>query len=277
MKGYTLVYQAYTPASSYLTGAVDSLKAVDPAVTQIAFVHENDKFSTDVVTAAKTYAESLGYEVVYFEGYDTGTTDFGPFINNITAAEPEAIMGGGHFQDGTTFARQLFEKGVAANYIALLVAPPEPTFAELGDAALGIIGPSQWEPLAEYTAEAASAAGLEWFGISSADFVADYTAAYGEEPSYHSAGGYAAGLILQKALENAGSTDPATVQGALDALDVLTFFGHVKFNTTAEAHGLQVGHSMVLIQWQDDGSGSLAKQVIWPPEGATAEALYPAR
>jgi branched-chain amino acid transport system substrate-binding protein len=84
-------------------------------------------------------------------------------------------------------------------------------------------------------------------------------------------------LILQKALENAGSTDPAAVQQALDALDVLTFFGHVKFNTTAEAHGLQVGHSMVLIQWQDDGSGTLAKQVIWPPEGATAEAVYPAR
>jgi branched-chain amino acid transport system substrate-binding protein len=276
-KGYTLVYQAYTPASSYLTGAVDNLRALDPAVTKIAFVHENDKFSTDVVTAAKVYAEGLGYEVVLFEGYDTGTTDFGPFINNIIAAEPEAIMGGGHFQDGTTFARQLHEKAVAANYIALLVAPPEPTFAELGDAALGIAGPSQWEPLAEYTAEAASSAGLDWFGISSADFVADYTAAFSEEPSYHSAGGYAAGLILQKALEDAGSTDPAAVREALDGMDVLTFFGHINFNTTPEAHGLQIGHSMVLIQWQDDGSGALVKQVIWPPEGATAEAIYPAR
>lgn len=276
-KGYTLVYQAYTPASSYLTGAVDNLRALDPAVTKIAFVHENDKFSTDVVTAAKVYAEGLGYEVVLFEGYDTGTTDFGPFINNIIAAEPEAIMGGGHFQDGTTFARQLHEKAVAANYIALLVAPPEPTFAELGDAALGIAGPSQWEPLAEYTAEAASSAGLDWFGISSAGFVADYTAAFSEEPSYHSAGGYAAGLILQKALEDAGSTDPAAVREALDGMDMLTFFGHIKFNTTPEAHGLQIGHSMVLIQWQDDGSGALVKQVIWPPEGATAEAIYPAR
>jgi branched-chain amino acid transport system substrate-binding protein len=277
MKGYTLVYQAYTPASSYLTGAVDNLRALDPSVTKIAFVHENDKFSTDVVTAAKVYAEGLGYEVVLFEGYDSGTTDFGPFINKIVAAEPEAIMGGGHFQDGTTFARQLYEKSVAANYIALLVAPPEPTFAELGDAALAISGPSQWEPLAEYTAEAATAAGLEWFGISGADFVADYTAAFGEEPSYHSAGGFAAGLILQKALEDAASSDPADVQAALDGMDVLTFFGHMKFNTTPEAHGLQIGHSMVLIQWQDDGSGNLVKQVIWPPEGATAEAVYPAR
>jgi branched-chain amino acid transport system substrate-binding protein len=276
-KGYTLVYQAYTPASSYLTGAVDDLKALDPAVTKIAFVHENDKFSTDVVTAAKTYAESQGYEVVLFEGYDTGTTDFGPFINNITAAEPEAIMGGGHFQDGTTFARQLSEKGVAANYIALLVAPPEPTFAELGEAALGIAGPSQWEPLAEYTPDGADTAGVEWFGPLGSEFVAAYNDAYGEEPSYHAAGGYVAGLLLQKAIEDAGSTDTADVKAALDAMDLMTFFGSTKFNTTPEAHGLQIGHSMVLIQWQDDGSGTLVKQVIWPPEGATAEALYPAR
>ena len=277
MKGYTLVYQAYTAASRYLTGAVDNLASLDPSVKKIAFVHENDKFSTDVVTAAKVYAESLGYEVVMFEGYDTGTTDFGPFINNITAAAPEAIMGGGHFQDGTTFARQLSEKGVSAKYIALLVAPPEPTFAELGDAALGIVGPSQWEPLAAFTAESAAAAGLEFYGPSGADFTQAYSAAYGEEPSYHAAGGYAAGVILQWALETAGSTDPEAVKAALDSMDVLTFFGHSKFDTSAEAHGLQIGHSMVYIQWQKAADGTLVKQVIWPPEGATAEALYPAR
>jgi hypothetical protein len=33
---------------------------------------------------------------------------------------------------------------------------------------------------------------------------------------------------------------------------------------------------MVYIQWQTSADG-LAKQVIWPPEGATADALYPIR
>jgi len=57
-------------------------------------------------------------------------------------------------------------------------------------------------------------------------------------------------------------------------VDLLTFFGHIKFDTTAEAHGLQVGHSMVYIQWQGDAT-NLAKQVVWPQEGATAETVYP--
>jgi ABC-type branched-subunit amino acid transport system substrate-binding protein len=277
MLGYTGVYQTYTPASRYLVGSVDQLISLDPSLTDVAFVHENDKFSTDVVTAAKDYAESKGLNVVLFEGYDTGTTDFGPFINKIVASAPGALMGGGHFQDGSTFARQLYEKGVSLKYISLLVAPPEPDFAELGDAALGIVGPSQWEPLAEYTKEAADAAGLEWFGPTGQEFVDAYEAAYNEEPSYHSAGGYAAGMILEKAMMDAGSTDPEAVKAALDAMDILTFYGRIKFDTSAEAHGLQVGHSMVYIQWQKDASGTLVKQVVWPPEGKTAETLYPIR
>jgi ABC-type branched-subunit amino acid transport system substrate-binding protein len=274
-EGYTLVFQAYTPASRYLTGAVDLLAHVDPNVKKLAFVYENDKFSTDVVNAAKEYAETQGYEVVLFEGYDTETKDFGPFINKILDSGAEAILGGGHFQDGSTFARQIYEKEVGINYFALLVAPPEPDFADLGDAAVGVIGPSQWEPLAEFTPDSAAAAGLEWFGTLGKDFVAAYEAAYNEEPSYHSMGGYVAGQILQKAIMDADSTDPGAIKAAMDAIDMLTAYGRITFDTSAEAHGLQIGHSMIYIQWQKDDAGNLVKQVVWPLEGKTADALYP--
>ena len=274
-KGYTLVFQAYTPASRYLTGAVDLLAKLDPSVKKVAFVYENDKFSTDVVNAAKGYAESKGYEIVLFEGYDSETTDFGPFINKIEAAAPEALMGGGHFQDGSTFARQIYDKQVSINYFALLVAPPEPDFADLGDAALGVVGPSQWEPLAQFTPESAAEAGLEWFGALGDDFVSAYKAAYNEEPSYHSMGGYAAGQILQKAIVDADSTDPEAIKKAMEAMDILTGYGRIKFDTSEEAHGLQIGHSMVYVQWQKDDAGNLVKQVVWPPEGKTADPLYP--
>ncbi len=274
-QGYTQVFQIYTPASRYLTGAVDMLKDVDPNLKKVAFVYEDSKFATAVVTAAKEYAESQGYEVVLFEGYAPDTTDFGPFINKITSAGAEAILGGGHFQDGSTFARQLHEEGVPVKFVALLVAPPEPDFAELGEAAVGIVGPSQWEPQAQYSPEAANELGIEWFGPTSQEFVDAYKAAYNEEPSYHSAGGYAAGLILEKAIRAADSTDPAKVKEALDAMDVLIFFGRIKFDTSAEAHGLQIGHEMVYVQWQKDDQGNLVKQVVWPKAGATAELLYP--
>ncbi|HZD56224.1 MAG TPA: ABC transporter substrate-binding protein [Anaerolineales bacterium] len=273
-QGYTLVYQTYTPASKYLTGAADLLATLDSSAKKIAIVHENDTFSTDVSTALNDYATAQGFDVVLFEGYDSGTTDFAPFINKILDAAPDAIMGGGHFQDGSTFAKQLYEKNAEAKFVALLVAPPEPSFADIGDGALGIIGPSQWEPLAVFNQEKADAAGLAWYGPSSDDFTKAYQAAYNEDPSYHSAGGYAAGLLLQKAIADADSLDTEAVKQALDNLDLLTFYGYIKFDTSAEAHGLQIGHSMVYIQWQGE-SGNLHKEVVWPQEGATAEALYP--
>jgi len=266
LQGFTQVFQIYTPASRYLTGAVDLLMEVAPDVSKVAFVYENSKFSTDVVTAAQAYAEGLGYEIVLFEGYDPPTTDFGPFINKIEESGAEAILGGGHFQEGSTFARQLKEKGTGIGLVTLLVAPPEPDFADLGDAAVGIVGPSQWEPLAAFSPD---------FGPTGDEFVAAYTGAYdGEEPSYHSAGGYAAGLVLESAIRDADSTDPAAIKAALDAMDLTIFYGDIRFDTSAEAHGLQIGHSMIYIQWQDDGSG-LGKQVVWPLNGATAETLYP--
>src|SRR2546427_1547984 len=144
------IYQVYAPASKYLTGAIDLMLKLDPTIKKVAIVNEKDSFSTSVVAAAKPYAEGKGLQVVVNEGYDSGATDFNPFINRIVAATPDAIIGGGHFADGSTFAKQLFEKKVSARFVALLVAPPEPTFADIGDGALAIVGPSQWETQVKY-------------------------------------------------------------------------------------------------------------------------------
>lgn len=274
-KGYTLVYQAYTPASQYLTGAVDMLASADPNAKKIAVAYSTDSFSTSVVNALKTYATGKGYNIVLFEGYDPATTDFSALINKIQAAAPDAVMGGGHFQDGSTFAKQLAEKKIGAKYVALLVAPPEDQFSELGDAALGVVGPSQWEPQVNFTQDSAQKLNSTWYGPQGSDFTSAYKAAYNEDPSYHSAGGYAAGLILQKAIEDAGSLDTAAITAALDKMDIVTFYGHVKFDSTAANHGLQIGHEMVYVQWQKDSGGNLGKQIVWPAAGSTAPLLYP--
>ena len=271
-QGFTSIYQLYTPGSKYLTGAIDLMLAMDPTVKTIAIVNEKDAFSTGVAAAAKPYAESKGLTVVLNEGYDSGTTDFAPLVNKIAAAAPDAILGGGHFQDGQTFAKAIFDKQVAARFVALLVAPPEPTFSAIGAAALGIVGPSQWEQSVKYDATTAAAAGATWYGPAVADFVTAYQTAYGAAPSYHSVGGYAAGLVLEKAIEDAGSIDAAAVRKALDALNLMTLFGQTQFSTDTKTHGKQTAHQMVYVQWQAAGDG-LASQVVWPVAVRTAPIL----
>ena len=276
-KGYTLIYQAYTPASRYLTGAVDMLGKLAPDAKKIAIIYEKAKFSQDVVNALKAYATSKGYNVVLFEGYDKDTTDFAAFINKIPP-KTDAIMGGGHFADTSTLVKQLYEKKVNAKLFAFLVAPPEPKFAEIGEACYAVVGPSQWEPGAKYSAEAAKEKGMDWYGPSVQEFDEAYKKKYGEEPSYHSAGGYAAALIIQAAIEKAGSTDTDKVKKALDDMNMMNFFGEIKFDNTKDSHGLQLGHDMVYIQWFKDPKGEFNKEIVWPPAAAAAKPFVcPAR
>lgn len=278
-QGFKNIYQLYTPGSQYLIGAVDMMMKLDPTIKKVAVVNEKDAFSTSVVngTAAApgllAYLKTKGLDTVMSEGYDSGTTDFAPFINKIQANNPDAILGGGHLADGTTFAKQLKEKNIPARFVALLVAPPEPTFADIGDAAVAIVGPSQWETQATYSPDAAKAASVQWYGPTVKDFTAAYVAKYKGQPSYHSAGGYATGLLLQKAIEDANSVDPAQIKAALDKMDIMTFYGQVKFSTDAKTHGKQVAHTMVYMQWQKDASGKLAPQIVWPLAAKSADAM----
>jgi branched-chain amino acid transport system substrate-binding protein len=272
--GNTSLFQLYTPGSQYLLSTVDMLKTLDPAA-KVAIVHESDKFSTSVVEGLKPYLESQGFEVVMDEGYATETTDFGPVINKLVESGATVLLGGGHYPDGSTFARQIYERQVGLNFISLLVAPADSKFPELGDAALGVSTSSQWELAATHTAEEAQALGKPWYGPTGEDFAAAYQTATGDKPTYHVAGGYIAGVVLQKAIEDADSIDPEKVKAALEAMDIFTFYGGIKFDTSAEAHGLQIGHQMVVAQWQKDDAGALVRKVVWPADVANAAPLYP--
>ena len=271
--GNTSLFQLYTPGSLYMSSTVDMLKVLDPEA-KIALVYESDKFSTSVVNGIKPYLAEQGFEVVLEEGYATDTTDFGPIVNKIASSGATVLLGGGHYNDGTALARSLYERKIGLDLVFLLVAPADTKFPELGDAALGVATSSQWELAATHTEEEATSLGKGWFGPTGEEFAAAYEAAFGDPPTYHVAGGYAAGLILQKAIIDADSIDPEAVKAALNAMDLFTFYGGIKFDTSAEAHGLQIEHQMVVVQWQKNDAG-FTRVVIAPADVRTADPLFP--
>ena len=263
--GNQYLFQMFAPATQYITAALDALKTKDPKAS-VAFVYEDSSFSVAVVTPAKAYAQQQGFNVVFTEAYAPNTTDFSAIIDKVIASKATVLLGGGHYADGSTLARQLYGHKVPLKMITLLVAPDSPQWAELGDAALGVIVPSQWEPQSTFKAQ---------YGPSGVDFAKTYTAKYNTPPSYESAGGYASGLVLQHAIEQAGGIDTAKVAQALNATDITTFYGRTKYSTQASEHGLQVGHTIFLAQWQQDKSGKPVKQVVWPLAGKSADLNYP--
>lgn len=265
--GFHYLYQMFAPASQYFATQLDLLKSKDPKAA-VAFVYEDAAFSVAVVNPAKQYAQQQGFNVVFSEPYAPNTTDFSAILDKVTASKATVLLGGGHYADSSTLARQLYSRKANLKMITVLVAPDSPQWVELGDAGFGVTVPSQWEPQLVIKPQ---------FGPTIAEFDKAYRAKFNAEPSYESAGGYAAGLILQRAIEQAGSVESANVAKVLDNMDVTTFYGRTKFANTPGEHGLQVGHTMVVAQWQKDKSGKLVKQVVWPLASKSANFLYPIR
>jgi branched-chain amino acid transport system substrate-binding protein len=67
---------------------------------------------------------------------------------------------------------------------------------------------------------------------------------------------YAAGLIVQRCIELAGTLDQHALRQVAGQLDCTTFYGRYKIDPTT---GRQLGHRMPVVQWRNG-----CKTVVWP-------------
>ncbi|HYM40997.1 MAG TPA: amino acid ABC transporter substrate-binding protein [Thermoplasmata archaeon] len=265
--GYKNVVEVLSPASGYLKGALDYLKANHPT-DKIALLYANDAFSIICGQGAAAYAASLGLNVVYNQSYPSTATDLSTQLTAAKNAGATDLLGGGHFTDGVAIMQQLTSVAWTPSFVSLLVAVTEGSFqSQLHAASNNVTGPSQWETSVSYTPSMATAAGFTWYGPSGAQF----TSLYGNltssaTPTYHSGEAAATVFILAHAIQVAQSLNTASVRAALGSMKAMTFFGEFQVSST----GLQIAHSMVVDQWQ---AGAL--KVVWPTSVASAAVQYP--
>jgi branched-chain amino acid transport system substrate-binding protein len=256
------LFQVTTPSPQSFAGALAVIKSRNPQ-TRIALVFKDDPFTRAVAQATRELAKVEGLTVVLDETYSPTAADFGPMIERIRTSRAEAVLGGGHLADGVALVRALREMKPAVKWLTLLAPPDATEFADLGDAALGVTSPAQWSPQVVYKPD---------IGPTAQVFVRRFTGKFKIAPTEQTAAGYASGLILGHAIEKAGTTEPGRVAAALNRVDLTTMFGRARFATEAKEHGLQVGHEMVLRQWQKR-AGRLAPEVVWPLPAKTASPL----
>jgi branched-chain amino acid transport system substrate-binding protein len=120
----------------------------------------------------------------------------------------------------------------------------------------------------KYSKASAEEEGMQWIGPSQDEFVSLFKEAAGSDmiPDYHAAEAGAQVLAYVLGAEKAGSIEPAEVREALGDLSFMSFYGGWEIDET----GLQVGHTMVDVQWQDG-----ERVIVWPPEAQTGKPFYP--
>lgn len=265
--GNTTLFQVYTPSNFYAADSIAILKAENPQA-KIGLVFLDSSFPKTVAENARAAAKAAGLEIVLDETYPPGQTDFSAIINKITASKADALLGGGFYPDSSTLAQQIYDRKAPLKWVTLMVAPDSQHFASLGPAAVGVTVPSQWSPSVLYKPD---------IGPTPAEFAKKFDAKYHPDtPGYHGSSAYATGLILQYAIEKAGSIDQQKVVAQLNKVDITTLFGRTKFSTDPKSHGLQVGHQLVFLQWQMK-DGHLVNETIRPKAFSTATVRYPMR
>jgi len=268
-QGFEYVVQTIGPGSLYHAGTLEMVKAIDPSAKKVALAYEDDEFARSVMKGAEERAGELGFEIVFNRTYPAKVTDLTPLLSDLKAANPEIIIGGGHFEDGQLLNRQLADLGIQPKLLSLIAAATLPAFGEaLGDLAEGVMGPSHWEYGVTFSEKGAKKLGKMWIGPNQEEFVALFKKAVGKEmiPDYHAAEAGAAVLALVLAVEKADSLDPDAVREALGDLEFMSFYGGWDVDET----GKQVGHSMVDVQWQKG-----KRVIVWPEAAQTGKPLYP--
>jgi len=218
---------------------------------------------------AEEHAKKLGFSIVFQRTYPKGVTDLTPLLSALKAAKPDFILGGGHFEDGQLFNRQMADLDLDVKALSLIAAATLPAFYKaLTSMAEGVMGPSHWEYGVKYSEAEAKKVGLPWIGPSQDEFVALFKKALGKDmiPDYHAAEAGAQVLAYVLAVEKADSLDPTKVRKVLGDLKFMSFYGGWDIDDT----GLQVGHAMVDVQWQMGN-----RVIVWPLEAKTGDVAYP--
>ncbi|MFY9557855.1 MAG: ABC transporter substrate-binding protein [Blastocatellia bacterium] len=245
-QGYQWVFRVCASASDYGRTLVEFLTRVVDA-RRLAVVYENTQFGSSVARAALEQAPSAGIEIVAYEAYDQGGTDFTPLLTRVKSSSADAVLFVSYLADATLLMRQSKEIDLNPKVFAAGGAGFSlPDFLKgAGDTAEYTISVTQWTPDAKWTGSG------EW-----ADQFRERWAGY--EPSYHSVQAYITLRILADAIGRAGDTERTTLRDAIKSSKLDSIFGLIHFNDVGQNEH-QVAITQVL-------NGKFV--TIWPPSAA---------
>jgi branched-chain amino acid transport system substrate-binding protein len=264
-KGFHYIFGVLSPASEYAKVMLEAALALPNPPKTVAIISANDAFSLEVAAAAKDYATSKNLKVVYYQQYPANSTDLTSVLTALKSSGPggtvpDMLLGSGHENEAVTTMKEAKQLHVNAKLYAFTVGPATPDFiSALGPTANYVLGSAQWTAQEKYN-------GIDVFGTP-ANYAQMYQTEYGHHPSYQSAESTAAGLAFQYAIEKADSIDPQKVRDALASLDIKTFYGQIRFDST----GANTFKPMATIQIQNGGLVT-----VFPADVANAQLMYPA-
>jgi branched-chain amino acid transport system substrate-binding protein len=231
-RGNQYIFGTLPPAGQYFKSTLDMLETLKPTPKSVAILYSDDKFDVSVAEGSKKLADALGLDVVLFEKYSEGATDFTSILTKIKSKNAQVVLVAGHTEESLNFTQQAKELNVCPELVSMTVGPSEADFRKsLGTDAEYICGVASWSTQ------------MNFKGVLFDDtqqFVRQFKAKYDYDPDYHNASGIADVAVIKDAIERAGSLNPQKVRDAIAATDLETIYGHVQFSDNGQIKGTSV-------------------------------------
>lgn len=240
-QGLKNLFGTLSPNGVSTEGMVSYIKKQVPDIKSIAIFGRDDVFPRSIAQGMSAAATAAGLDVVYDRLYSVGTMDHAAAVSAIKATSPDWIYVTGYTQDLILLRKQMSDLGVQAKIVTMITGPAYKEYTEaLGELANGVTSWTWWH----------FATTFEGVGVwpTTQAFYKEFTDKVGSDPDYVHASCAAGPVVLQNAIERAGSIDKAKVRDALAETDIVTFFGPVKFSP----NGMNQVRAIPIIQVQDE-------------------------
>ena len=208
---------------AFSRGYFELAAAQQPKPATVAMIAADAEFARTAADGAKENAKALGFSVIYDRSYPPSTTDFGPIMRAVQAANADLVFVAAYPPDTVGIVRAAREVGLTAKMfggtmIGLLATPLK---TQLGPAMNNIVIMESFVPtfdfpglqdlLSKYRAKAAGQQ-IDPFGYGFAPF------------------GYAAGQILAQAVTETKSLDHDKIAKYIHATTFKTVAGEIAYN-----------------------------------------------
>lgn len=254
-QGFQYLFSPF-PKSSDLSDAmfemVNAYTTEENRPTQVAIFQEQTDWGIELGTLWRESAEEFGYDVVVYEEYTPGTTDYTDLILRAQDAGANMVLALPTPPDGFTMYRQMGELGYTPDFAFMVRAADVPTWLDLGSVGDYVILAPGWHNAMNYP-------GVDELNAKHMEMM--------ERPADPMVGpAYAAVQILADSIERAGSLDREAIREAIAATDMETMIGPVTFREN--------GTGVVVAPFLQYQNGNI--ELVWPQEFATADLVVPA-
>ena len=260
-KGYRRIIGILTPASRYLAGLLPLVREADSGARTVGILRATPgAFPKAVSSGVEQSAAEWRFDVEFVWEFDATTKDFSELAAAAASRRPDVLVVVGRIANDLALAKLLAGYPQVFRAVAVVASPIDQFRRALGAQADGFLGPSQWEQDADYGVD---------FGPTGEEALASMGRQSSLAADYPMVQAYAAGLVAQRCIEEAGTLDEPHVRRTASRLDFSTFYGRFKIDADS---GRQVGRDVVLVQWQRG-----RKVIVWPPKQRRGRLVCPWR